>query len=55
MFIDHFCLTYNIYYVYECFDQYYKLTSIVTRGATAIVRLFPLIVRDEIPVLKYLR
>ena len=52
-----FCLSNVIYYVYECFDQYCKLASIVTRDATfATVMIgFPLIARDEIPVLKCLR
>ena len=48
MFIDHF--------LYECFGQYYKLASIVTRGETFENMIgFPLKARDEIPMLKYLR
>ena len=53
-----FSLTNIIYNVYECFDQYCKLASIVTREATfatVIMIGFPLIARDEIPVLKCLR
>ena len=47
----------NILCIYECFDQYCKLASIFTRHATfATVMIgFPLIARDEIPMLKCLR
>ena len=56
MFTDHFLSEYIMYYVYECFGQYNKLASIVTRGETFVNMIgFPLIARDEIPMLKYLR
>ena len=44
-----------IYYVYECFGQYCKLASIVTRGETFAIMIGFLIARDKIPMLKYLR
>ena len=45
-----------MYYVYECFGQYCKLASIVTRGETFANMIgFPSVARDEIPMLKYLR